>query len=98
MNPQATIPLQSIPSQILSIQLANLPVKIQVYQKRTGLYLDLYVNDAPIVTGAICRDRVWIVREAYRGFVGDLAFIDTQGASDPEYSGLGSRYQLVWGV
>jgi hypothetical protein len=97
VTPQATIPLQPVPAQIANVQLANQQVKVQVYQKRTGLYLDLYVNDAPIITGVLCRDRVWIVREAYRGFVGDLVFIDTQSVSDPIYDGLGSRFLLVWG-
>ncbi|KAK0360157.1 hypothetical protein LTR94_028399, partial [Friedmanniomyces endolithicus] len=89
--------MQATPSQVLSIQLATNPVKIQVYQKRTGLFVDIYVNDKPIITGVLCRDRVWIVREAYRGFPGDLTFIDTQGTSDPDYTGLGSRFLLVWG-
>ena len=97
MTPQATIPMQATPSQVLSIQLATNPVKIQVYQKRTGLFVDIYVNDVPIITGVLCRDRVWIVREAYRGFPGDLTFIDTQGTDDPDYTGLGSRFLLVWG-
>ena len=26
----------------------------------------------------------------------DLTFIDTQGSSDPVYTGLGSRFRLVW--
>lgn len=37
-----------------------------------------------------------IVRSAYLGFIGDLAFIDTQGTSDPIYAGLGTRFQLVY--
>jgi len=98
VTPQATIPMQATPSQVLSIQLATQPVKIHVYQKRTGLFVDIYLNDAPIITGVLCRDRVWIVRETYRGFPGDLTFIDTQGASDPDYSGLGARFLLIWGT
>ncbi|WP_321900039.1 hypothetical protein [Paraburkholderia heleia] len=27
---------------------------------------------------------------------GDLAFMDMQGADDPQYTGLGSRWLLVW--
>jgi hypothetical protein len=37
---------------------------------------------------------------AYRGFKGDFAFVDTQGVSDPQFSGLGptaaARYQLIY--
>ena len=32
----------------------------------------------------------------YLGFVGDLMFADTQGASDSSYDGLGTRYLLVY--
>jgi hypothetical protein len=30
------------------------------------------------------------------GFIGDLIFIDTQGTSDPNYTGLGSRFLLAY--
>lgn len=91
-----TIPLAAVPSQSLSIVLANQNCQINVYQKTTGVYLDLYVNNAPIVTGVICRDRVKIVRQAYLGFTGDLSFFDTQGTTDPAYAGFGTQYQLVY--
>ncbi|VBB10623.1 phage baseplate plug family protein [Burkholderia stabilis] len=90
------IPLTANPAQKLSVLLAGQNCQISVYQKTTGLYLDLSVNNAPIKSGIICRDRVLLVRHAYLGFVGDLTFFDTQGVDDPEYSGLGTRWQLVY--
>lgn len=90
------IPLQAVPSQRITVLLANQNCQIKVYQKTTGVYLDLYINDAPIVTGVVCRDRVALVRDSYLGFVGDLSFFDTQGVADPEYGGIGARYQLVY--
>ena len=54
------------------------------------------VNDVLIVAGMICLDRVRIVRHEYLGFIGNLVFIDTQGTSDPEYTGFGSRYLLIY--
>lgn len=90
------IPLSATPSQTLTALLASQQCKINVYEKTTGVFIDLYVNDAPIMTGVICRDRVLLVREDYLGFVGDLAFYDTQGTSDPTNSGFGSRYLLVY--
>lgn len=98
MTPQVAIPLIATPSQTLTVTLGNQSCAISVYQRRTGLYLDLSINGAAIATGLLCRDRVRLVRAAYRAFVGELAFIDTQGANDPAYSGLGSRYVLVWGT
>jgi hypothetical protein len=91
-----TIPISATPSQKLSSVLGGQNCQLKVYQKTTGLYVDVYVNNAPIVQGAIARDRVRIVRHAYLGFVGDLAFVDTQGTSDPISTGLGSRYSLIY--
>lgn len=91
-----TIPLQAVAAQTLNVSLAGQNCAINVYQKSTGLFLDLYVDDAPIVTAVLCHDRVMIVRDAYLGFVGDLCFADTQGVNDPVYAGLGAEFQLVY--
>jgi hypothetical protein len=90
------IPLQAVPSQSLSALLAGQNCQINVYQKSTGMYLDLLINNAPVLTAVMCRDRVRLIRQTYHGFVGDLAFVDTQGKGDPEYAGLGLRYLLVY--
>lgn len=42
-----------------------------------------------------------LINRQYLGFVGDFMFIDTQpdpitGSADPQYTGLGSRWQLVY--
>lgn len=91
-----TIPLQATPSQSLSAVLGGQNCQINVYQKSTGMYLDLYVSNSPIITATICLDRVRMVRETYLGFIGDLAFADTQGVSDPVYTGLGTQYVLLY--
>lgn len=90
------VPVAAVASQVLAVTLGAQPCRIDVYQKSTGLYLDLYVADRPVVVGVLCRDRNVVVIDAYRGFTGDLTFYDTQGTSDPFYTGLGTRYQLVW--
>lgn len=91
-----TIPLQAVPSQSLSVVLSSQNCQINIYQKTTGVYLDLFMDNAPIVTTKLCRDRVRLVRQEYLGFIGDLAVVDTQGKSDPSYEGLGSRFALVY--
>lgn len=91
------IPLVAVPSQVTSVQLLDQSCRIAVYQKSTGLYLDLFTGTRTIAAGVLCHDRVWLIRDAYLGFAGDLAFIDTQGTSDPDYTGLADRYQLLWG-
>jgi hypothetical protein len=91
-----TIPLQAVPSQSLSVLLAQQNCQLNVYQKSTGLFLDLFINDSTVVTAVICRDRVRMVRQEYHGFVGDLCFADSLGNNDPDYAGLGGRYALVY--
>jgi hypothetical protein len=90
------VPVQAEPSQTTQIVLANQNCQINVYQTPVALFMDLLVNDAPIVTGVICQNLNRIVRNLYFGFVGDFAFQDTQGADDPFYSGLGSRFLLLY--
>lgn len=91
-----TIPLQAVPSQTLDTQLANQNCTINVYQKTSGLFLDLYINNVTVRTATICRDRVKLIRDEYLGFAGDLAFVDTQGLDDPDYTGLGGRFVLMY--
>lgn len=91
------IPLVAVPSQTFTTQLGQQSCRISVFQKSTGLYLDLVVGNKPIALGVLCRDRVWVVRDAYLGFTGDLCFIDTRGTDDPDYTGLADRFELVWG-
>lgn len=90
------IPIVDAPSQTLAVQLAGQSCTINVYQKSTGLFLDLLVNDALIVGGVICENMNRIVRSLYLGFVGDLLFQDTQGESDPSTPGLGTRFVLCY--
>ena len=65
-----------------------------MYQKATGLYLDLYVSGQLVIAGVLCRDRAYLLRQPYLGFFGDLVFVDYEGTDDPQYVGLGSRWQL----
>jgi hypothetical protein len=91
-----TIPLQATPAQSLSAVLGGQNCQINVYQKSTGLFLDLSVSNSPIIAATICLDRVRLVREPYLGFIGDLVFADTQGTADPVYTDLGSRFILLY--
>lgn len=91
-----TITLSAIPSQSFTVVLGEQNCIIRLSQKTTGLFMDLSVDGAPVVTGSLCRDMVGVVRDAYLGFVGELVFMDTQGSSDPEYTGLGDRFVLLY--
>lgn len=91
-----SVPLNPTPSQTLAVQLGGQPCKIDVVTRGEGLYVNLYVNDVLIIGGVAARNNVRIVRDVYLGFAGDLYFYDTQGVSDPEYAGLGTRWLLIY--
>jgi hypothetical protein len=90
------IPLNPVPSQTLSIQLDSQNCQINIYQEFYGIFCDLYVDNSLIIAGTLCLNLTRLVRSLYLGFSGDLSFIDTQGSTDPYYTGLGSRYQFVY--
>jgi len=90
------IPIADIASQEFSVLLGGQNCTINIYQKSTGLFLDLAVGGAPIVSCVLCRDRVKLVRAEYRGFIGNLVFVDQEGSSDPAFGALGSRYVLLY--
>lgn len=91
-----TIPLQPIPSQIVKVILGGQNCQIKVYQKPPGIFVDVASDGANISTGIIARDAVPIISRGYVGFIGNLLFIDSQGNLDPEYKGLGIRFNLVY--
>lgn len=94
------VPLQPLPNQALKITLGGQSCQVNVYQRKGALFLDLLVNNAPILNGTICENLNRLVRSVYLGFSGDLAFIDNQGATDPVYTGLGpttdARFNLAY--
>lgn len=93
------VPTQPIPSQQFQVQLAGQACTIVLVQTAFELVMTLYVGNSLIVASVICENLNRIVRDAYLGFVGDFIFYDTQGAQNPQdpiYTGLGSRYQLIY--
>jgi len=92
------IPVNSIASQSFNVQLGTQNCVINLYQKNTGLFFDLNLNGTQIVNSMICLNLVGLVRESYLGFTGQLFFFDTSGQTDPVYTGLNSKYLLVYQV
>ena len=91
------IPLTATPSQRCTVNLAGQLCVVQVDQKYSGgVFLSLTANGKPIITSRMCRDRVGLIRSQYLPFVGNLAFVDTQGDNDPDWSGFGTRYKLAY--
>ena len=90
------VPVTSSPSQTLDTTLGGQQVSIYLQARDGHLYIDVYNDRAPVVQGRVCRDRAPIINEAYRGFSGDLIFVDQYGQDDPTYEGIGSRYLLLY--
>jgi hypothetical protein len=91
------IPLQATPNQTLAVTLARQAAQLALRQNGRNIYFDLLLAGSYVVRSRICRDRQRLLLDAkYRGFVGDFLFVDTQGVNNPQFAGLGSRYQLVY--
>lgn len=91
------IPLAPSPSQLLGVVLGGQRCQLAVFQRGASLYATLTKDDEPVITTRICRNRsLLLLGYAYRGLVGDLMFVDTQGAEAPQYTGLGDRWQLLY--
>lgn len=91
------IPLTAVASQRLSVVLANQNCQISVFQKATAMYMDLAIDGLSILRTKVCRNRTRMLLAAqYRGFVGDLVFVDALGDEQPTYTGLGSRWFLLY--
>lgn len=90
------IPIQPVPSQQLQVVLGGQNCQIAIYQKPQGIFVDINVNGVDISIATLAQDVNALNPITYSSFQGNLIFTDTQGPSDPEYTGLGSRYQLVY--
>lgn len=90
------VPTQALPNQSLQVQLGSQACTLNVYQLAYGLFMDVYVNGVLIIGGVVCQDVNRIVRDLYLGFVGDFMWVDTQGSDDPAYTGLGTRFRLMY--
>ena len=90
------VPLQPVPNQDAQALLTNQPCQIHVYDREGDLFFDLAVNNSPIITGRICENKNLLVLNKYFGFLGDFTFYDTAGTDDPVYTGLGTRFVLIY--
>lgn len=94
------VPLLAVPSQKLKTVLDSQIVELAIYQLRYGMFMNVTVNSVLEIGAVICQNRNRIIRNSYLnknvGFAGDFIFNDLQGNTDPYYTGLGTRYQLLY--
>ena len=88
------IPLQAVPNQKFQVVLADQSCQIEINQTDYGLFTTLWLGDDLVIAGVLSLNATRIVRSAYLGFVGDLAFQDLDGSENPIYTGLGTRFVL----
>ena len=90
------IPIKPVANQTFIVSLDGQTCQINIYQKSTGIFVDVYVDNDLVIAGVLARNLCRIVIGKYLGLSGDLVFIDNQGGSDPYYTGLGDRFVLAY--
>ncbi|CNF26928.1 Uncharacterised protein [Yersinia nurmii] len=91
-----TVSIEPMKSQEFSVQLSGQQCNIRLIQRTSAIYMDLTVDGNPIMQGVPCYFGNRMVRYSYLGFKGDLLFLDSVGQNDPQWEGLGSRFQLFY--
>lgn len=90
------IALQPVPSQQSQVVLDGQQCQIAVYVKTQCMFFDITVNGNPLAYAVQAKNLVSLVPTSYLGFSGWLSFLDTQGTENPQYSGLGTRWILLY--
>lgn len=90
------IPLQSVANQIVKVVLAGQNCQISLNTRNDSIFVDVNVNGVDLVCNVIAQNLNQIICSQYVGFSGQLMFIDSSQSDDPVFSGLGSRYFLMY--
>ena len=96
-----TIPLRATANQTLQVVLDGQDCSLRIYTRTLSdggdtLFCDLDIAQRPVFYGAICLDGLPLPLYPWLGMSGRLVFVDMQGTAAPHWSGLGSRWQLVY--
>lgn len=95
------IPLKPVPNQTTTTMLNGQVVRIAIRQLVTsqgvkGVYLTAWLDNEVIQSTILCVDRARMMDSNYDGFVGGFMFMDSQGNENPDYTGIGSRWNLYY--
>ncbi|MCC8367113.1 hypothetical protein J8V57_12650 [Xenorhabdus sp. PB61.4] len=82
------ITLSPIPNQTTSFTIGTDLIDLTLESRLGNIFATVQKNGEYLVCNRICRNLSYICRW--------LVFVDIEGNTDPEYTGLGSRYKLVW--
>jgi hypothetical protein len=96
MASQLSIPLQAVPNQSLTVNLDGQEVGIDLRTLNSGLYMSISLSGTVFLSSIIVMTNAQLINQTYYGFSGQLMMIDTQGTGDPDYTGLGTRWLLIY--
>ncbi|WP_304037567.1 phage baseplate plug family protein [Desulfovibrio piger] len=95
------IPLRATGNQTLQVVLEGQNCSLRLYTRNLSdgvetLFCDLSIDQDPVFYGCPCLDGLPMPLYAWLGMTGQLVFIDMEGDEAPRWSGLGSRWKLLY--
>jgi hypothetical protein len=90
------IPLKPVANQTTTTMLNGQVVRVAVREMNTGVYLTAWLDNVVIQSAILCVDRARMMDSNYDVFVGGFMFRDSQGTSNPESGGIGTRWNLYY--
>lgn len=90
------IPLARVPSQKILVTLDGQGCTLVLRSLGGRQYLSLSVDSVPVFYNVLMVDRIPLKKYSYLPFSGDIAPVDMQGSSDPDWQQWGTRFQLVY--
>lgn len=95
------IPLRATGNQTLQVVLEGQNCSLRLYTRNLSdgvetLFCDLSIDQEPVFYGCPCLDGLPMPLYAWLGMTGQLVFVDMEGDEAPRWSGLGSRWKLLY--
>lgn len=95
------IPLRATGNQTLQVVLEDQNCSLRLYTRSLSdgvetLFCDLSIDQDPVFYSCPCLDGLPMPLYAWLGMTGQLVFIDMEGDEAPHWSGLGSRWKLLY--
>ncbi len=95
------IPLRATGNQTLQVVLEGQNCSLRLYTRGLSdgvetLFCDLSIDQEPVFYGCPCLDGLPMPLYAWLGMTGQLVFVDMEGDEAPRWSGLGSRWKLLY--
>lgn len=90
------IPLTAIPFQTVNAVVNGQNYRITVRQLGVALFTSLMVDGAQVTSNVIASVNSGLIPHAQTLANTQIYWVDTQGADNPRYDGLGDRWRLIF--